>query len=216
MQAAIFSSLIRAARDRRASVALELAMIFPLLLVIMLGFYEAYMYIRTVAQLERTTTSVANMLGRQQNKLADCGDNTSALNLGAYISAAQEAASPIPLKDNGEIILSAVHFPNGVAAPTVAWQRRSTFIISDAASVLGKQGAAAQLPKDMLPVQGTDDTFLVVELFYRFKPFAMTAPFASALPLGTVDVHRTAYFRARMAGQNVLTSPACTTVLPTP
>lgn len=217
MAAALLSRLIRAARDRRASVALELAFVFPLILLIAVGFYETYMYVRTVAQLERAVSSVANMMGRQTVSLVDCGDADAAMNLGTYVAAAEIMADPIWLKDNGQIILSAVDFPANRSAPRVAWQRRSTYQIDGATSVLGRQGWNASLPNGMTVVQGDGDTVLVAEIFYHFKPFAMTTPILSLkLPVAWVTLHRTAFFRARMVGQGTLGTTVCKTLLPTP
>lgn len=198
-------------------------MIFPLILLISLGFFELYNYIRTVARIERTSSSLANMMARQLNPLVDCADSTAALNLGSYTSAAEVMLDPLPLAKKGEIILSAVDWPAGqTAVPRVAWQRSSTFTLSSpgVGSALGTQGTAATLPAGLLPTQGNGDTILTAEVFYRFTPFVLSAPFWSGSSFGQVTIRRISYFRARMATLNTLaptaTTPGCTSALPTP
>lgn len=210
-------------RDRRASVSLELAVIFPLVLVICLGFFELYNFIRTAALVERATSSLANMMARQTSSLVDCADSAAALNLGAYMNAATVMFQPVPLEQRGEIILSAVDWPSGQnTAPRVAWQRSSTFTLGSPGvnSMLGTQGTRATLPAGLRPTQGNGDTILVAEVFYRFTPFAMSGQFWSGTPFGEITIHRIAYYRARMAALNTLaapvTPPGCAGVLPTP
>lgn len=205
------------ARDRRGSVALELALVMPLMLLMLLGFYEAYMYIRSVAMVERATATVANIMGRQFSQLRDCNDSTNSLNLGAYVDAVVRMASPMPLSTQGEIILSAVaNVSNG---PTVRWQRRSQFKVNGTVSVLGVQNAQAKLPAALNALLIADNTItvMVVEVTYRFTPFAMTANFWSGNP-GAVTISRVAYFRPRTIDliNLVPAGTAGCTALPTP
>lgn len=205
-------------RDRRASVALELALVIPILLLITLGFYEAYSYIRSVSMVERAAANLASMMGRQVEQLKDCAEPSDALNLGTYVDVAQRLVSPLPLATQGEVILSAVYNP-GNNIPRVRWQRRSTFKQSGVASVLGVQNAPANLPSGLDALVRTDDsiTVMVVEITYRFRPFAMTEKFWSGSP-GEVTISRVAYFRPRTIDllNLVPASGSGCTALPTP
>lgn len=214
MTAASPSRLFALRHDRRGSVALEMAFVFPLVLLTLLGFYEAYSYIRTVAMVERAAASVANIMGRQTTALADCDDSLSAVNLGTYVDAAARIMSPQPLATSGGVFLSAVGAVNG--KPTVLWQRRSKFRIAGTASILGTQGSAATLPAQLSAAVAADSdiTVMVAEVNYRFTPFAMTANFWPA-GAGAVTISRVAYFRARVFQQTRLSTPVCTP-LPTP
>lgn len=200
--------------DRAGSVGLEMALVTPLIMLLLLGFFEAYMYIRTVGLVERAAASVANTMARQRGSLNDCAAATDALNLGTYMEAAVQVADPVNLAVGGEVIVSAVDWPNNVPAPRVAWQRRSLYADTKYASALGTQGQQASLPNGLAAVvERGNDTLLVAEVFYRFTPFAMTAPFWPGAP-GAVTVTRSAYFRARTANLGALTP--CVPPLPTP
>lgn len=213
MTAAIAPILSRFWCDRRGVVALEMAVILPLLCLMILGFFEAYMYMRTVAQIERTSSTLASIMARQQQPLVDCAATDNSLNLGVYVDAAQKMMRPASLSTQGEVFLSAVNIP--AQTPVVAWQRRSTFTVAGASSVLGRQGSNANLPQGLAPA-GSGAIVLVAEVVYRFRPFAMTASFWPDAP-GTVTIHRTAYFRARTFNLDNLTNNGCTgAALPQP
>lgn len=194
-------------RERRGSVALELAIILPLLFFMLLGFFEAYSYMRTVGMAERTAASLANLMARQQARLIDCQNTNDALNLGTYMMAAEKMMSPLALSEMGEVILSAVHNPavgaGQTPVPKVAWQRHSTYTLDDVHSVVGTEGKDAVLPGGIVPDMGNGDTVLVAEVIFRFTPFAMTSAFWPDHP-GVVTISRAAYFRSRIFAQSAL------------
>lgn len=203
--------------NRRGSVAIELALVMPVLMLMVVGFHEAYMYVRAVGLVERTAASVADIMGRQIAVLVDCSTSDDAANLGTYVTAAVEMARPIDLARSGQVFLSSVLTPTPAQgqnpAARVAWQRSSTFMVAGERASVGRQGAAATLPAGILPDVGGNDTVMVVEILYRFTPFAMTARFWNDAP-GTVTIRRSAYFRSRLFNQNRL-APGCAG-LPTP
>lgn len=193
--------------ERRGSVAIELAIVLPLLFLMLMGFFEAYKYMRTVGLAERTAASLANLMARQQARLVDCQNTTDALNLGTYVMAAEKMMSPLPLSETGEVMLSAVHNPavgiGQTPVPKVAWQRHSTYTLKDAHSAVGTEGKDAILPGGIVPDVGNGDTVLVAEVFFRFTPFAMTSAFWPDHP-GVVTISRAAYFRSRIFAQSAL------------
>ncbi|HLO75577.1 MAG TPA: hypothetical protein VK196_03885 [Magnetospirillum sp.] len=201
-------------RDRRGSITLEFAILLPVICLIVTGFYEAYSYIRAVSLVERTAASLANIMSRQTSNLIDCRTADSALNLGTYMAAAERVSQPLSLAKNGQVFLSAVDNPSGSAR--VAWQRRGTFDFIDVGSVLGLQGTTAKVPTGLTPDMGNNDTLIVAEVAYRFRPFAYTAGVWPGNP-GVVTIQRAAYFRARVSAQNTLLAPTngCLT-LPVP
>jgi Flp pilus assembly protein TadG len=203
-------------RDRRGVVTLELALIMPIMVLMLLGFYESYMYVRSVAMVERAAATIANVMGRQSQQLRDCANSSDALNLGTYVDAAVRLIYPMPLDTKGEVLLSAVSSVNGT--PTVRWQRRSNFELSGVKSAVGKNGGTATLPAALQTVVAADTniTVMVVEVNYRFTPFATFANWANNP--GEVTISRAAYFRTRILDHNTLisaTSAGCS-ALPTP
>lgn len=190
--------------DRQGSVAIETALVIPLACLIMVGFWETYSYVRSVALIERAAYSVANMMSRQQASLQFCREDNDALNLGTYITAAEKITAPLTLGKNGMVILSGVNGPGGVA--TVAWQRRSDYTIDNQASILGTVNAAPRLAGGIVPTSAAD-TVLVAEIIYRYRPFAMTAGFWPDAP-GQVTIARQAYYRGRTANLSTLVAGA--------
>lgn len=205
-------------RGRTANAGIEFAFALPVLVLVALGVYEAYNYLRTVALIERAATSAANIMSRQTASLRDCADTADALNLGTYVAAVQRITSPLPLDTRGEVFLSAVR--NNGNGPVVVWQRRSTFSLSNQTSVLGTETNAASLPNGVPGVMTptSNITLMVVEVRYRFTPFSLVGDLYPGNP-GEVTVSRIAYFRARTFNlQNLVSRLAagCPTSLPTP
>lgn len=205
-------------RGRAGTAGIEFAYALPVLLLVALGVYEAYNYLRTVALIERAATSTANIISRQTASLRDCADTGDALNLGTYVAAIERITSPLPVATQGEVFLSAVR--NNGNGPVVVWQRRSTFTLPNQSSVLGTETRAANLPRDVLAVMTptSNITLIAVEVRYRFTPFSLVGDLYPGNP-GEVTVSRIAYFRARTFNlQNLLSRIAagCATALPTP
>lgn len=186
----------RVAIDRRGSVSLEVALLFPLAVMVLVGFSEMYFYIRAAAIIERVAFSVADSVAKRVT-LVDCTLETNSSYLGTHMLMAQVTSQPLDLTKSGQVIVSAV-VDNG-GNPNVIWQRRSTYTL-DQNSVLGKQGKQPVLPTDMVvaPVAGTQpDTLVVAEVFYKFQPFAGIRNLLPTLPLD-VTLARRAYARARV------------------
>ena len=183
-------------RDRRGSIALETALIFPIAVLILLGFSELYFYARTVAIIERVAFSTANMVAKRAT-LYDCAKTTDSGYLGTHLLAAKTMAQPLDLESNGMVILSAVTDPGD--GDVISWQRRSSYTIDGVTSTIGGQGGAPSLPAglDVKTVTGTQgDTLIVAEVVYRFRPFSGVRSMLPDLP-GEVTVLRRAFARAR-------------------
>lgn len=182
--------------NRRGSVSLEVALLFPLAVMVLVGFSEMYFYVRAAAIIERVAFSVADSVAKRV-ALTDCTLETDSSFLGTHMLMAEVTAQPLNLAQSGQVIVSAV-VDNG-GNPNVIWQRRSTYTLNKA-SVLGKEGQQAILPKNVVvaAVAGTQpDTLVVVEVFYRFQPFSGIRTLLPTLPLD-VTLTRQAYARARV------------------
>lgn len=201
--------------DRRASVALEVALLFPIAVILLVGFTELYFYVRTVAIVERVTGSVADMVAKRVS-LMDCGWTTSSAFLGTHLMAAETMAQPLTLSTNGMVVVSGITDPG--AGTTVSWQRRSSYALSKVTSVVGSQGGAPVLPPGLTVKQtaGTQaDTLVVAELAYRFQPFAGIRSLLPGLP-GEVTIRRQAYARGRWGTIGTLGTVAGCPTLPSP
>lgn len=201
--------------DRRGSVALEMALMFPLVAIVLLGFTELYFYARAVVISERVAFASADMLAKRQF-LVDCTSTASSANLGTHILAAETMAQPLDFKANGMLIINAVE--GGANGPSISWQRRTTYTLPGISSELGKEGAAPVLPPKLTvrPIVGTQqDTLIVVELFYRMQPFKGVRTLLPDLPLD-VTITRKAYSRGRWGGLAKLQKNASCPTLPKP
>lgn len=182
--------------NRRGSVSLEVALLFPLAVMVLVGFSEMYFYVRAAAIIERVAFSVADSVAKRV-ALTDCTLETDSSFLGTHMLMGEVTAQPLNLAQSGQVIVSAV-VDNG-GNPNVIWQRRSTYTLNKT-SVLGKEGQQAILPKNVVvaAVAGTQpDTLVVVEVFYRFQPFSGIRTLLPTLPLD-VTLTRQAYARARV------------------
>lgn len=204
------------ASDRRGSVALEVALLFPLAVIVLVGFAETYFYMRAVVISERVVAGVADMLAKR-NSLADCSDVAGSANLGTHVMAAEMMMAPLDLKANGMLIMSGISDQG--RGPTIGWQRRTTYTVSGISSILGQQGGVPVLPAGIVIKPATPtitDTLVVAELVYRFKPFSGIRTFIPTLPL-EITIRRTAYARSRWGSISVLQVNGCTAAaLPTP
>lgn len=200
--------------NRRGSVSLEVALLFPLAVMVLVGFSEMYFYIRAAAIIERTAFSVADSVAKRVT-LTDCAWETNSSFLGTHMLMAQVTSQPLGLTKSGQVIVSAV-VDNG-GNPNVIWQRRSTYTLNQD-SILGKEGGQPILPKGMVvaAVAGTQlDTLVVAEVFYKFQPFAGIRTLLPTLPLD-VMLTRRAYARARVGSLANLGAQTGCPALPQP
>lgn len=200
--------------NRRGSVSLEVALLFPLAVLVLVGFSEMYFYVRAAAIIERVAFSVADSVAKRV-VLSNCSQQTDSSFLGTHMLMAEITAQPLELARSGQVIVSAVVDVGGV--PQVAWQRRSTYTL-DQDSILGRVGQPATLPQGMTvaAVAGTQpDTLVVVEVFHTFQPFAGVRNLLPDLPLDVTLIRR-AYARARVGNLSVLGVQAGCTPLPEP
>lgn len=180
---------------RQGTVSVEVALLFPVAILVLVGFAEMYFYVRTVAIVERVAATVADTVSKRAS-LSDCQDQTSSSYLGAHMWVAETTAQPLDLAANGQVIVSAVADVNGTSR--IVWQRRSAFT-QNQVSTVGSEGGTPTLPSG-LTVKATAgssiDVLVVAEVFYSFKPFAGTRSFLPDLPT-QVSVSRRAFARAR-------------------
>ncbi|MGV7241292.1 TadE/TadG family type IV pilus assembly protein [Caballeronia sp. M23-90] len=186
------------------AVAIEFVLIAPLMLLLLLGFTEMYLYMRAVSIVERTAFTLANSVGQMTQVIND-QSTTNASNLGAVWQAATLIAAPTDLKANGGIILTSICdttnscganvvqlIPPTKGSPTIAWAQK--------ASWMGKNAPSSRITSSNLLPSGwpfyAGDSATAVEVFYTYTPFAMTAPFWADAPL-TQIIYKVVYVRQR-------------------
>lgn len=204
------AGLRRLLRSDRGSVAVEFVIIVPLMLLIMLGFSEMYMYMRTVSLVEHTAFTLADSLG-QMTQVINVSTTTSSNSLGSVWNAATLLAAPNTLSKNGGVIITSIcdssigctsstpgTSPNEPSAPTMVagtplkfWQQSAPWNQSG----MTTQETTGNLLPSTWPFRNGDSA-IAVEVFYKYTPFSMTLPFWTNAP-GTQTIYERIYVRPR-------------------
>lgn len=203
----MFRGLVaRLLRDTRASVALETAIILPVVFLMLVGSWETYAYMRATGIVERTAFTVGDLIARKST-LIDDASTSDGDNIGTYYEAAREIARPLDLQGQGALILTAI--VNTGAGPVISWQRRAPFGMGNATSQIGSQGGAPTLPADPdfgPPTVHVGDILIVAEVFHGFRPFVWSRSVWSDAP-AQVTLYRRTLFLARYGGIDSLSTP---------
>jgi Flp pilus assembly protein TadG len=203
LRGALHKLLHNLLRSDRGSVAVELVIIVPLMVLLMVGFSEIYMYMRTVSALEHTAFMLADSLG-QTSQLINTNATTDSNDLGSIWNAATLLSAPNSLNQGGGVVITSVcelttscPFPtnhtNTMAAgvPHISWQ---------ASAPWNGSGITTRVtPGNILPTTWpfrNGDSAVVVEVFYAFNPFALTAGLWPDAP-GTQTLSDRLYVRPR-------------------
>jgi hypothetical protein len=189
-------------RDERGFAAGEFALWLPIMLLILLGCFEATRYILINQKLDRAATQVADLVGQ-----AD-GITTGQLN--AIYDAAIEQVKPYDLDVGGEIVVSSVYRTIGETNARVVWQR--THGSSLGGSAIGDEGEVAALPTGFTLTES--ENVIAAEVLYQFQP-VFFGELAGMKNLGGGslfgDMFQAVTFRhlawARPRGANLVTAP---------
>lgn len=174
--------------DRAGNVAVEFALIAPILIALFLGTAELTRYVLAVQKMNRVASSVSDLVAR-----AD-GISESALN--DIFAAASSIADPFDFANDGRMIVSGIANPSG-AGPVIAWQRVSPGNIV-VQSEFGTEGGNADLGQGISLRLG--ETMIAVETFYDFDP-VITNDYIAAQ-----QVYTSAFNRPRIQSLDQITS----------
>lgn len=195
----------RILRDRRGVAALEFALLLPLLLLILVGFTESYLYVRSVAALERTAFTLADLIARR-DLVCDASSTSDPNSLNTYLSGAVPRISqPLDLADHGEVIISGVSM-SAAGSTVVNWQKTSVYTLSSVSSGVGVPGGLATLAGGIVPDSG-GDTVITAEVYYDYDWFPLLRNLWPEAPARSVLARR-AYFRARLGALTTLYTSA--------
>lgn len=174
------------ASDRRGVIALEFALILPLLILFCFGTVEVGRFVLLQMKLDQLAASVADLGTRDRTLSAATVDDIFAA--GAHI------VQPFDLATDGRITLSAVGLTAG-DQPRVLWQRRSGGTL-DVPSETGTVGNPATLPEEITLAVG--QTVIVAEVSFNYRGMFGMLP-------ARVTTKR-AYFRPRLGSLQQLSS----------
>jgi len=196
---AVWRSLLR---SDRGSVAVEFVVIVPLMLLVLLGFTELYLYMRAVSLVEHTAFTLADSIG-QMTQVVDDSSTTSSNNLGAIWNAATLVAAPNALAARGGVVITSICEQSSscgglVSSPSKApgvakilWQKRAPWN----GSTLSTHITSSNILPSTWPFRNGDSA-VTIEVFYTYTPFSMTAPFWQNAP-GTQTIYERVIVRPR-------------------
>jgi Flp pilus assembly protein TadG len=177
-------------RDDYGAVAIEFGLVISTLIVILMGCFEAGRYILLNQKLDRTSTSVADLIAQ--------ADNITTAVLSDTYAAADEQTLPFDLAGHGRVVISSVYKPDTTSAK-VQWQCSGGGSYTSASSAVGSEGGDADMPSTFSVDVG--ENVVVAEVFYDYQPFLFEGIFQPSV------FRHTSFMRPR--GSLLVTDPGC-------
>ena len=177
-------------KEESGVAAIEFGLVISILVVILMGCFEAGRYILLNQKLDRTSSSVSDLIAQ--------ADNVTTGVLSDTYAAAEEQTLPFDLAGHGRVIVSSVYKPDTSTAK-VQWQCKGGGAYTSAASAIGNEGGDALMPSTFSVDIG--ENVVVAEVFYDYQPFLFEGIFQPA-------VFRHASF-TRPRGSLLVTDPGC-------
>ena len=179
--------------DQRGVIALEFALVLPVLILLCFGTVEVGRFVLLQMKLDQLAAAVADLGTRERTLSTATIDDIFAA--GAHI------VQPFDLAADGRVTLSGVGRAAG-DEPRVLWQRRSGGTL-DVPSETGTVGGLATLPDEIVLAVG--QTVVVAEVSFSYRGMFGLLP-------ERITTKR-AYFRPRLGSLQQL-SEACSPGLP--
>ncbi len=179
--------------DRRASITLEAAVAFPVVVIMLILTADTVRYLETLARMDRVAAVVADLTARNETVVDRVDFHAPEANndLAMFMRAGHEVAHPDDLPGRGRIYISSVAPKAG--GHTELWQRTGPYVLE------------ADSRLDELPQLPTNGNFIVAEVIYDFSPMLMDAVgFGEIVPL---VMYRRAIFRPRLNALESLEAP---------
>ncbi len=173
-------------RDRRGSMAIELAFAAPVVLCLILSGVEITRYVLLNQKIERTTATVADLVSQAETLTGAEVDNL--FRAGLFVM------DPFDILASGDIVVSSIVGENGSAR--VDWQRNLGQ--GDGGSRFGAAGAAAALPPGF--AVGDGESIVVTEVFFEYQPMFNGGGLVDGV-IGQVELYNTALFRPRFTSR---------------
>lgn len=189
---AIASRFTTVARDRRASVLAETALILPVLITLVLGGLDVARFALLQQKLSRMVMGTTDMVSQ--------GATVSIPELDIIFQASGTMLRPFAAGSSQVMFISSVSV-TGAALPRVDWQRTGGGSLAGQTSKLGLAGGNATLPTGFAVESGGNAIF--TEVYYDFSPM-----FMPILVPPTVLYHR-AVFRPRQSSLTTLCVTPC-------
>jgi len=167
--------------DRTGAILVEFAMMFPALILLIVGGYEVGRYVLLQQKLHSVAVAVADLVAQYETITAGDVDNV--------FLAVDHIMQPYTLGTDGRVIVTSISASSG-QPPTVNWQRSGAGAGSGT-SQLGGPGAAATLPAGFVVRDG--ESVIVSEVFFVYQPELATI----FNPLLQNNLYNEAFYRPR-------------------
>ncbi|WGF87013.1 TadE/TadG family type IV pilus assembly protein [Marinivivus vitaminiproducens] len=149
------TSPARILSDRSGAVLLEIALVLPLVLLLVLGVADIGRFIVIVQKIERTSVSLADLVGREAALSSETQDGVFA--------AARHILTPFELGTNGTVLVSVLR-GQGSGTARIEWQGQSGAV---GTSALGVSGTTIPIPAGLAMAE--HDALIVAEVVYRHR-----------------------------------------------
>lgn len=166
-------------RDRHGLVAVEFALVLPILLLFTLGVAEIGRFALLGLKLQHAADTMADLASRETS--------LNPASLRRMFDAARYIVQPFDLMRRGVVIVSGVGVDNG-GPPTVLWQESGAGGLA-ATSAIGSAGGRATLPADL--IVRDEDTVIVAEICFRYQGWLMRI-------IPDIVLRRAAFYRPRL------------------
>lgn len=186
--------------DNTGAVAIEAAIVLPLMVFILFATIEIYHYYRAVSIMDRAVFSIADGIA-MQTELNDDGNCTATNSLCTYGVVVKDLMQPLNYEQDGEmtIRLFVAKDPSSNRDSTTwnnadGWSKRC---LGSGSCQNTSSLPVAELPQNM-PEPLSNDTLLMVEIEQNYDPFIISSIFWSKMG-GVRKLKSQAFYRPRFS-----------------
>ncbi|MBX9620718.1 MAG: pilus assembly protein [Alphaproteobacteria bacterium] len=141
-------------KEDYGTVAIELAIILPVLLLLFVGMFDISNFIFCRNKMNRTAQELSNVITR---------DNLTKPQLDSILQGANLIAEPFNFQTSGKVIVTSISKQDSSKPPAIMWQ--DSYPSGATGSKVTNMSA---LPGNI--VLGTGETIIVTEVFYTYQP----------------------------------------------
>lgn len=172
---------LRRSYGQRGVAATELALVFPILLILLLGGMDMTRYLLYQQKIDRITFSISDMVAQSAS--------VTKVQLNDIVLAAGQIMQPFTFGSNGVVIVSSVYKDPNQAYPTIRWQ----YVGGGGLARSSKVGIVNGTPK--LPgglTLNDKDNVIITETYFVFDP-----TFNSGF-ISKGDIYKEAVYKPRL------------------
>lgn len=171
----------RRQQGQRGIAAVELALVFPILLILLLGGLDMTRYMLYHQKVERITFSIADIVSQSSS--------ITKVQMDDIVTAAGQIMQPFAFGSNGVVIVTSVYKDPAQTYPTIRWQYSGGGSLARS-SKIGIVNGTPALPNGL--TLNDKDNVIITETYFVFAP-----TFNSGLVTGG-DLYKLAVYKPRL------------------